>query len=70
MKRKSSNSGVAVFLRFGEWCRGQNYLLHMTSKEAAAAITQRFGVSRATSYRWLSAWRDVSAEFIRGSTSK
>jgi hypothetical protein len=67
-RRPRAENGIKEWLRFGEWCRGQRYLLVLTPMEAVATIQRRFDVSRATAYRWLAAWREVSVEFQQGVT--
>ena len=44
------------WIRFGEWCR--NCRLPIT----AELIRSHFGVSPATSYRWLRAWKDATGQ--------
>ena len=60
MSRHSAEFGIAFWLRFGEWCRARPWLLTVAPKDAAQAICDRFGVSRATGFRWLTAWREVA----------
>lgn len=59
MSRKCADYGILFWLRFAEWCRARPYLLTVQAKNAMYDICAEFGVSRATGYRWLAAWREV-----------
>lgn len=54
--------GITHWLRVAEWLRQQHALLDLSPGDAANAVQRRFSVSRATAYRWVAAWREVSAD--------
>ncbi len=56
------DAGIAHWLRLAEWLRQQQALLDLPPMDAANAVQRRFNVSRATAYRWVAAWREVSAD--------
>lgn len=59
MKRRAE-TGAVVWLRFYEWCAARPVLLRPgNTLDAVQAIRDRFGVSRATAYRWIAAWDEV-----------
>lgn len=60
--------GPVFWIRFAEWCAARKLLLTYQHKDAAQLIRDEFNVSRATSYRWLSAWREVHPT-IEGETA-
>lgn len=59
-KTAQGDYGVAVYLRFAKWCAARPWILALQPKSAMYDICAEFGVSRATGYRWLAAWRDVN----------
>lgn len=62
MRPPRVDAGIAHWLRLAEWLRQQRTLLDMAPMDAAHAVQRRFNVSRATAYRWVAAWREVSAD--------